>query len=245
MLYALLLLGLIPVALLPDYLAEQDDGEDRGGEPEERLDTPTNLLDVLPESTDQALEPVVEDDPPGDPEEDEAALPPVVEDDEPEPEVTVLDPVIEDDEPGAPPTGDPDEVLAPVIEDDADPAYPEPDPDDVLPPVIEDDVASDGADSEPLSPVQDLLAGDGGAWLNASDLAAGSYAEISGFEAGTDVLHITFDPDYELPDFDVTIGPSDDGADSEVLVGGTLIAILLDAPDVPIEDIIVILQQLQ
>ncbi len=97
----------------------------------------------------------------------------------------------------------------------------------------------------PLPPVEEIEAGETETWLNASDLAAGSYVEISGFDVGTDVLRVSFDPDHDLPDLDVTIRASGDGADSDVLVGDTLIAVLLDAPDVPIEDILVTVQRLQ
>ncbi len=244
MLYALLILGLIPAVLLPDFLAEQDDGADRGDHPEEPLDVPANLLDDLPEPVEEVLIPLDEDDLSGDPGDDEPALLPLDEDDVPEPEVTVLDPVIEDDQPSTAPPDDPIEVQEPIIEDDTDQGYADPDPDDVLPPVIEDDVASDAAGQEPLPPVHEIEASEHGAWLDASDLASGSYAEISGFEVGTDVLHITFDPDHDLPDLDVTLRASEDGEDSEILIGGTLIAVLLDAADVPVEDIIVTIERL-
>jgi len=246
MMYALLLLGLIPAVFLPDFLAEQSDDAGDSLEPVESNDASVNLLDTLnAEPPEEALQPVLDDDLSDFEDEIEDPLPPVIEDDVLEPETAVLLPVIEDDLPSEPPQDGQEEALAPVIEDDTDPGYTDPPADEVLAPVVEDDTANQTAQDEALLPIEAIEAGDNETWLNASDLVDGSYAEISGFDVGLDVLNISFDPDHALPSLDVTVRASEDGADSEVLVGDTLIALLVDAPDVPIEDIIVTIQRLQ
>ena len=243
MLYALLLLGLIPAVLLPDYLAEGEAEVDAPVDPQEMQEAPGDLLDDLPGTQEAALLPTVEDDVADGMGETDEGLPPLDEDDQQEPVVVVLQPVIEDDQP-APPGGT-EEGLAPVVEDDIDQGYTNPDPNEILPPVIEDDVAADDPDGAPLVPVDEIEAGETATWLNASELGAGNYVEMSGFEVGTDVLNITFDPDHGLPGLTVSVQSSEDGNDSEVLVGGSLIAVLMEAADVPVEDIIVAIQSLQ
>lgn len=274
MLYAMLLLGLIPAVLLPDFLAEQDDELDDEPFQHDSQDAPVSLLDdpdeaALEEEPEpghaaaaDSLDPVIEDDILIDTEPGDDGLPPVIEEDQQEDELVVLDPLIEDDMPPAEPPEITGEVLAPVIEDDSDEGYPDPDEAEILTPVIEDDVAVDDPDEEPLAPVieddpamaedgerSDPLAEDNnadtaGTWLNANDLASGGYAEISGFDVGTDVLQVSLDPGHGLPDLTVASRPSEDGADSEILIGDRLVAMLKDAPDVPVEDIVLTIQRL-
>ncbi len=260
MLYAMLLLGLIPAVLLPDFLSTQDASPENGDEP---VHSPDNTVDLLddPDETGREipLEPVIEDDEAGEEGADELVLQPIVEDDLPEAEVTVLYPVIEDDLPSPTPPGDPEDALAPVVEDDIDQGYSDPPAEDVLQPVIEDDIAGEGSTDQPLPPVieDDVAATDTAApqveddepstseaWLDASDLAAGSYAEIEGFEVGTDVLRISLDQDHGLPHLDVDVELAANGTDTEVLIGDTLFATILDATGVSPQDIIVQIQRI-
>jgi hypothetical protein len=264
MLYAMLLLGLIPAVLLPDFMAESDDEIEDNMLNAGSVEAPVNLLEDptnLPSG--EPLDPAIEDDDAWEADElEEAARTPEIEDDLPNADMAELDPVIEDDLPPVDPPTELGRVLSPVIEDDSDQGYPDPDAAAILSPVIEDDIAFDGtretplppiieddlanqeSDEASLRPVEDITDGDTAAWLNASDLESGSYAEISGFEVGTDILGISLDPDHDLPDLSVTIRASHDGADSEVLIGDKLMAVLVGVADVPAEDIILAIQEL-
>ncbi len=221
MLYALLLLG-----LLPELLAEGEADRDAPVEPEEMEASPGDLLDTLHGPQDALLDPIIEDDvADGVGETDEPFLP-LEEDDQMPHEVAVIEPAIEDDL--SLPPGDPLEGLQPVVEDDVQQGYSDPDPEDVLAPVIEDDVATNSQDAAPLLQVDEIEAGENATWLNAGELGAGNHVEISRFDVGADVLNLTFDADLGVPGFSVSVLPSEDGLDSEVLVGGSLIAVLID-----------------
>ncbi len=119
MLYALLLLGLIPAVLLPDFLAEREDRLIWPAEPTDTSDAAVNLSGRCcpDDSPEDVLLPTSTMTLPGDPGEIEEGLAPLIEDDLPDAEVTVLYPVIEDDSHRTPPD-DPDDSQAPVIEDD-------------------------------------------------------------------------------------------------------------------------------
>ncbi len=251
MIYAILLLGLIPAVFLPDILTEDDDA---GDGPAESSAHPEQVVDLLDFAAEAPLPPVVEDDAASGEAVTEDVLPPVIEDDT-TPEEALL-PVIEDDLPPSDPPGDVEEALSPVIEDDVAQGGPQPDPDQILQPVIEDDVARVAPDGPALTPVieddappalperaeQDRSQGPevelaSEVWLDDDDLAAGSHAEIEGFEPGSDILRISLDPEHGLTDPQVRVDLSENGTDSEVWIGDRLFAALLDAPGVTPDDV--------
>ena len=94
----------------------------------------------------------------------------------------------------------------------------------------------------PLDPEDGSEPAESDIWLEAGDLDPDGYAEISGFEPGRDVLNVVFEADHGLPDLDVSVQLSEAGDDTEVFVGGRLIAVLLAAPDVMADEIIVSVQ---
>jgi len=118
---ALLLLGLLPLAFLPDFL-DTDSDDDRASEPPPINDDAAGETGSLLDGFDEDLPP-----------EDEAGPVDELEGD-------ILEPVIEDDLPGDGEDPDPEDVLAPVIEDDV-ATPPDVDEGDVLLPV--DQIESD------------------------------------------------------------------------------------------------------
>ena len=102
MIYAILLLGLLPLAMLPgnDIPATNEDGPDAGED--EKTAPSEDLLDP-PDEGDEGLDPTIEDDEPPEPD---------------QPVVEGLDPTIDDDK-ASDPGIDPEIGLDPTIEDDS------------------------------------------------------------------------------------------------------------------------------
>lgn len=243
MIYALVLMGLLPVVLLPDLLSDDDAGDEAeepmdNGERTTALIDPPDDADTDDANTDEADAdaPVRSDDPSGQPYVAEAGPgDDTTEPDDPDDlEDIALLPVIEDDLPQMP-TDTPEEALEPVIEDDE--AQAGRDPEDGIDPNPGDDSDQPVVVETSLAPAHTAPAEEDEEWVFASDLADGQPAEISGFEVGKDVLRIQIDPDHELSDLTVSVKESEDGVDSEVSVGGQLLAILRDAPGVLPSDI--------
>jgi len=219
MLYALLLLGLIPVVLLPEYLAKDEEPIDM--DEHETMDPQGEDLLAEPVS----LDPIIEDDEPGDQTDpDEGVIPPTVDDDIGE---TVLAPVIENDQPSDPNQPPPEDIRAPVDENDAPPDPDAQDPNDVLAPVIEDDFDAtlDPILEDDMAPEEYHFA------------YTGEPADIMGFDALEDVLVVRMldsEPDATL---DTTVDVSENGQDSLVHVDGALVAVIRDEAGVALDQI--------
>jgi len=242
MIYLLMLLGgLLPLAFLPDA-EDADEPEDDLAEtmPETGDTISLNHLvadvDTVPDDTHQIDDPL------------EAVLAPV---DEPDPLVTdmpdvgddvlgaldetdvgvVLEPVNEIDLP----TTDTDfnTPLAPTVEVDLPNDLPDVGTGEVLAPVIEVD--------EPLDEVQEAATGDDTTAefvINAvGDQTDVTPADVPGFEAAVDEIHLTLDPAYFGTDPTIVAGASADGLDGWIAVNDQIIATLPGAPDIALDDI--------
>lgn len=228
MIYALLLLGLLPAALLPDFLSGNDDDAEDEYDPQDNESAVDDslLAGYGDDGSDEVLGPVIEDDDATDnANPDGEILDPVIEDDASETDV-VLTPVIEDDFPTDTPQTDPAEVLVPVIEDDTATGGTDPDPSEVLTPVIEDDYAAGSGDEDVLPPVIEDDPGPVGMSSGAIEVTATSPAEITDFDARVDILQVTINPAYASGQLDVVTAPSEDGQDTLVYVDEMLIATL-------------------
>lgn len=214
MIYALLLLGLLPVVFLPEPAV---DSEEESDDLEPIFDASTDMFD---EPEDSVLEPVIEDDVSSDTDDPNSdPLDPIVEDDFD----ATLDPVIEDDLPSD--TIDPDDVLAPVIEDDV-ATIDKPDPDEILAPVIEDDVAGDDTGLAPI--IEDDA-------IPTSAMMLATVSEpalVEEFDAKQDVLVVQLEPGLSDGPLDVETEPSADGEDTLVYIDDILVATLEGAADV-------------
>lgn len=83
-------------------------------------------------------------------------------------------------------------------------------------------------------------AGDDTFWLYAGDEAEADFAQITDFSQGEDIIRISLPSDAEQSgDFDVEVTQTDDGAGSQVLVNGDVVAVLYGAPDVTVSDVLV------
>jgi hypothetical protein len=211
MIYAILLLGLLPLALLPDFLSSGSDDP----EPEpEAAGADEGQGDLLLEAG-FGLAPAG----PGDAAND-GELPG------------------DDETPGG--SGGMGQAggatLLPV--DEADSPGTAPPPGGILPPLDEDDQPGEGAGGEvPLGPVIEIDSEAENIWLNVDEFAGASHAEVTRFEPGRDVLHIGF---MEAPEGDgpeLSVMPSEDGNDALVLVDGVLIAVLRNAAGATAEDV--------
>lgn len=201
MIYAILLLGLLPLAFLPDFLSSGSDDP----EPEpEAAGTGEGQGDLLEEAGFVGASAGQ-----GDADEEGGAVGMGQE------SGTTLLPVDEEDTPGtAPPSGG------------------------ILSPLDEDDQPGDAAGGEvPLGPVIEIDSEAEDIWLNVDEFAGASYAEITRFDPGRDVLHLGFmeAPEGEGPELAVT--PSEDGRDALVHLDGVLVAVLRNAPGATIDDI--------
>lgn len=212
---AILLLGLLPLAFLPDFLDSNSEGDDENSEDLDSSSGPGDLLDEGGGSGDGShwspdiLNPVVEDD------FDEN----------------------DDDDP------DEDSILAPVDgDDDATPSDGE--EGDVLAPIVEDDVANRAGEAEENAPTfsSDLDANTKAEYSDNLLDAKGVDQEpvnIENFQAGEDVLFISVDPEDDKEALEVATKPSDNGQDGLVFVGGKLVAVIEDTPNASAQDIII------
>jgi len=172
MFMAVILLGLLPLAILPDFLGpdpSQGDDADDGGE---------NLNKGPDLPNDNILEPTVEDDMPEFSDKDE----------------------------------DPEAILSPVIEDDLPP------PGDVI-------------TGDILLPIDEIDSGAETIFINFEEFHGSGYAEVEGFEAGTDVMHVLIDPDSVEGELNVAVVASANGEDADVYIEDYLIAVLKGAAD--------------
>jgi len=221
MVYALLLLGLLPLAFLPDVLLGDSDEEVENEMKPQGNENDDGLLSGLGQGpADKILQPLEEDDTLGgssDP--GEGIIDPVIEDDASSAD-GVLPPLIEDDVPGDLPVPDTSNPLTPVLEDDTDDGEANPDPSEVLPPLMEDDVADGSTDGDVLLPVNE----DDPA--QAIEATLTDPVEITGFDAQADILRVTINPVILSGLLDVTTIPSANGADTLIFVDKVLIATL-------------------
>lgn len=211
---AILLLGLLPLAFLPDFLDSDSEGDDDT----DNLDSSSGSGDLLDEG--------------GGPGEGSQWSPdilnPVVEDD--------FDDDIDDDP-------DEDSILSPVDgDDDVTPSDGE--EGDVLAPIVEDDVASRSGEVEEntLTLSDDLDAKSETEYLDHQLDARGFDQEpenIENFQIGEDVLFISVDPEDDEETLEVVTKPSNDGKDGLVFIGGKLAAVIEDAPNASAQDIII------
>ncbi|MCK0126529.1 hypothetical protein MWU76_19215 [Gelidibacter sp. F2691] len=81
--------------------------------------------------------------------------------------------------------------------------------------------------------------GDDVFWLYPEGNDRDRVAEVTDFETGKDFLKISLDQDADNSDLSVVVQESDNGKDSVVTVGGQVVAVLKDAPDVTARDIYV------
>lgn len=135
-----------------------------------------------------------------------------------------------------------DDVLAPMIEDDSpDDGSQQPDPQDILAPVIEDDTATppDGQEGEILAPVDQDDSDAQTFAISSEDLADNAFAEIEDFQIGEDILHISWFQGSAQGPGEPQVLPAENGEDSNVFVGGHLVAVLKGVPDVTGGDVFV------
>ncbi len=136
--------------------------------------------------------------------------------------------------------GDAGSVLAPHIEDDV-PGPPGEDPQGVLLP--EADAPDQGGGGVPFTPEEVLLPVDEfdseghGVWLDLTSDAGIGHAEIAGFRPGEDMLRITLPPRDDGTAPELTVGRSEDGQDGMVFIDGDLVAILIGAADLSASDV--------
>ncbi len=206
MIYAILLLGLLPLAFLPDFLSSGPEEPEEEPEPATAGEEQGDMLEEAGFVGASAGQ--------GDTGEEDGAVGMESADMGQESGTTLL-PVDEADTPGtAPPPGD------------------------ILSPLDEDDQPGDAAGGEvALGPVIEIDSEAEDIWLNVDEFAGASYAEITRFDPGRDVLHLGFmePPEGEGPELAVT--PSEDGQDALVHVDGVLVAVLRNAPGATIDDI--------
>lgn len=241
MVYALLLLGLVPLAFLPDIFSGGDEDTEDETEPQniDPNDDGGLLSGIDLGTTDDVLPPLIEDDDPSaDADRDGEILDPLIEDDTSGAD-TVLPPVIEDDIAGDSTGTDPEDVLSPVIEEDTAGDSTGTDPSGVLPPVIEDDIAK--GDGDVLLPVAEDDPAPVGAFSAPIEVTQTTPAEITGFDATEDILCVTINPDFMDGPLNVVTPPSADGEHTLVYVDEMLIATLnasakLDASHIYIDN---------
>jgi len=224
MVYALLLLGLLPAVFLPDFGTSEEDEDAQ--EPDQYPQPETDLISQLLERGDQdTLDPVIEDDTEtGDGADPADPLLPVIEDDI----STVLEPIIEDDSPNDTPTDPDDEILQPTDEDDiASAGAPDPDPDDILAPIVEDDLPADSAVLPSIE--SDTNSEEFLVYMNENNEVLPVFVE--GFDIGADIIQVSVDPDVPLDSVLVTSEISPNGQDTNVSMNGVVIAVLPDVTD--------------
>ncbi len=214
MIYAILLLGLLPLAFLPDFLSSGSEGPEADPEPAGAGEGQGDMLEEAgfggtPAGPGNGLgEGGTSGMGPEDSGQEGAGH-------GPESGATTLLPVDEQDAPGtAPPAGG------------------------ILPPLDEDDLPGDAAGNEAsLGPVIEIDSEAEDIWLNVDEFAGASHAEITRFDPGRDVLHLGFmeAPEGDAPE--ISVMPSEDGNDSLVYLDGVLIAVLRNAPGATADDI--------
>ncbi|PHQ93862.1 MAG: hypothetical protein COB40_13425 [Marinosulfonomonas sp.] len=216
---AILLLGLLPLAFMPDFLGSDSDDQDENSDQQDPTTGVGNLLEEGGGNSDGAnnwmpdiLTPIDEDD--------------IDDDDTQNPdENTILEPVIDDDE-ATPSDGEEGEVLKPVIEDDV--AVSTRASDDPITPSANDDSEADEVVPNPQSNSQ-----------QPGDDAGRGPANIENFQVGQDVLTVSVDPDEDDGSLDLDVRPSNNGQDGLVFVGGKLVAIIKDAPNASAQDVFI------
>lgn len=142
--------------------------------------------------------------------------------------------------PDGPDQGSPDDadILQPVNQVDLpDPGTSDADPGSVLQPVNPIDVASgqDVPAETVLAPVDQIDTGT--AWVDVGGAVGDDLAEIDDFQIGRDVLHISVNPDLVKGPVDVNVSTSADGQDSDVFIEKQLIAVLRGVPDATQSDV--------
>ncbi len=210
---AILLLGLLPLAFLPDFLGSDSEGDDENSEDLDSSSGSGDLLDDGGNSGDGShwspdiLNPVVEDD--------------FDDDDDPD-EDNILAPVDGDDD-ATPSDGEEGDVLAPIVEDDV-------------------ANRSGEAEENTLTFSSDLDANTKAEYSDNLLVAKGVDQEpvnIENFQAGEDVLFISVDPGDDKEALEVVTKPSDNGQDGLVFVGGKLVAVIEDTPNASAQDIVI------
>jgi len=129
-------------------------------------------------------------------------------------------------------------ILQPVNQIDlTDPGTSDPDPGSVLQPVNSIDVASgqDVPAETVLAPVDQIDTET--AWVDIGGTAGDGHAEIDDFQIGRDLLHISVNPDVVKGPVDVNVSTSADGQDSDVFIEKQLIAVLRGVPDATQSDV--------
>ncbi len=216
---AILLLGLLPLAFMPDFLGSDSDDQDENSDQQDSTTGSGNLLEEGGGNSDGAnnlmpdiLTPIDEDD--------------IDDDDTQDPDGnTILEPVIDDDK-ATPSDGKEGETLQPIIEDEA--AVSARTTEDLLTPSVNDDSEADDGISNPQSNSQQP----------GQDAGRGP-ANIENFQVGQDVLTVSVDPDEDDGSLDLDVRPSGNGQDGLVFVGGKLVAIIKDAPSASAQDVFI------
>ena len=235
--FALLLLGLIPLAFLPEF------GARAGAEETDDLPGPAPTDPADPVDDDEAID-LLDDGTADDADNDDADAGDGFDDgfddnsDDAAGDAFGDGPSDSDGSDGAEDGAGISDPLQPVIADDQ-PGPPGPPPDQVLRPVDDDDVPGDPADDpeDVLLPVDDIATDSSEIWLDLTGDSGIGHVVVDGFDPGQDILHVTLGGLPEGADLQLQVGPSDDGADGLVHVGERLIAVLKGAPGATTADI--------